>query len=82
MQRSRINWLKEGDRNSKFFHITTLQRRQHNRLLKLRKENGECLNLEALIAKEIQRYFKCLYDEEGIHIKEEVLLCIPRIVTD
>lgn len=31
-QRSRITWLNDGDKNSKFFHFIALKRRQRNRI--------------------------------------------------
>ncbi|KAK4255476.1 hypothetical protein QN277_008474 [Acacia crassicarpa] len=31
-QRSRNNWLAAGDRNSRYFHISTIKRRQQNRI--------------------------------------------------
>ena len=34
-QRSRQNWLRVGDANSKFFHWTMLQRRRRNEILQL-----------------------------------------------
>lgn len=39
-QRSRNNWLAEGDRNTKFFHSTASYRRKKNRIVTLRDENG------------------------------------------
>ena len=39
-QRSRIAWLQYGDKNSKFFHATTSQRRQKNRIGGLVDELG------------------------------------------
>ncbi|KAF7154153.1 hypothetical protein RHSIM_Rhsim01G0092300 [Rhododendron simsii] len=39
-QRSRIKWLQLGDKNSRFFHLTTIQRRQRNQVVKLKYVNG------------------------------------------
>jgi hypothetical protein len=39
-QRSRINWLKEGDRNTKFFHGKATWRAKKNNIDRLHKEDG------------------------------------------
>lgn len=39
-QKSRATWLKEGDRNTNFFHATTKQRRARNRVTKLKRSDG------------------------------------------
>ena len=36
-QRSRINWLKEGDQNTKFYHLYTLNHRANNRISGIKK---------------------------------------------
>ncbi|KAK1584321.1 hypothetical protein Q3G72_031946 [Acer saccharum] len=39
-QKSRTTWLKEGDKNTKFFHLTTMIRRRYNKLEGLKDEDG------------------------------------------
>jgi len=40
-QKSRIQWLKEGERNTRFFHKSTMANRAHNRISMIKDEGGE-----------------------------------------
>lgn len=39
-QKSRIRWLKDGEKNTKFFHKTTVQCRMHNLISHIQNEQG------------------------------------------
>ena len=39
-QKSRVQWLKERESNTKFFHNSTIENRSHNRISKIRDEVG------------------------------------------
>jgi hypothetical protein len=39
-QKSRVQWLKEGERNTKFFHRSMVHRRYINRITKLEDAQG------------------------------------------
>ncbi|XP_016747354.1 uncharacterized protein [Gossypium hirsutum] len=39
-QRARVNWLKNGDQNTSFFHKVALQRHFYGRITELQDENG------------------------------------------
>ncbi|KAF7140564.1 hypothetical protein RHSIM_Rhsim06G0091800 [Rhododendron simsii] len=43
-QRARLNYMKFGDKHSKFFHITATQRRQRNLILRLKNEKEDWIN--------------------------------------
>lgn len=45
-QRSRIKWLKWGDKNTHFFHASTLHRRVRNRIHRLKLDSGEWIEGE------------------------------------
>ncbi|WZY79424.1 hypothetical protein YC2023_025808 [Brassica napus] len=60
-QRSRLLWLKLGDRNSGFFHATTKNRRRANAFTVLEDSAGKVVYKEEEIAETVVDYFTKLY---------------------
>lgn len=50
-KKSRIRWLKEGEKNTKFFHRSTIQRRMHNHITILNNSQGDKLEYHENIEK-------------------------------
>ncbi|KAK8601718.1 hypothetical protein V6N12_051546 [Hibiscus sabdariffa] len=48
-QRARVNWIKYGDRNTKFFHATTIQRFRQNVIVTIKDEAGNWIEEEQII---------------------------------
>ncbi|KAM1431725.1 hypothetical protein ACFXTO_014338 [Malus domestica] len=59
--KSRAQWLKEGDKNSKFFHAQTLKRRRFNQIKGLEDVNGVWQEDEAAISSIATSYFMELF---------------------
>eukprot|EP00253_Pinus_taeda_P002079 PITA_02079 len=51
-QKSRIRWLREGERNTKFFHRTTVPRRMHNSIPFIQTQGGTKIESHEEIQKE------------------------------
>ncbi|OMO87766.1 reverse transcriptase [Corchorus capsularis] len=81
-QRSRIKWLKDGDANTRFFHQTTIQMRQTNKILNLKSDNGEWIEEEKKIVEEFELYYSDLFTSNNSKNWDQVLLHVPRVVTD
>lgn len=56
-QKSRNQWLQEGDKNTKFFHASTIQKRKTNRLVQLEKNGRGWCESEEEVVDEISDYF-------------------------
>ncbi|CAI9099319.1 OLC1v1036114C2 [Oldenlandia corymbosa var. corymbosa] len=81
-QKSRNSWLKEGDKNSKFFHATTVQRRKSNGIESLEREDGTWCEGEQEVETEIEGFYKELFASEDKAGWEETLDGIPCTITD
>lgn len=60
-QRSRIQWLKNGDRNTRFFHAATRTRRMQNSLAVIEDSQGTEYYEDAEKASVISKYFQELF---------------------
>ncbi|CAL2278234.1 unnamed protein product [Prunus armeniaca] len=81
-QRSRVNWLQAGDSNSRFFHLTTIQHRQKNRVLKLKNDRGVWIYGEKNLRMEFEKFFNNLFHTSGPRNWEGIIYCIPAIVSE
>ncbi|KAJ6287807.1 hypothetical protein OIU77_001179, partial [Salix suchowensis] len=59
-QKSRIQWLKQGDRNTKFFHRSLLHRRGRNTVAKLIDEEGMTITDPHQMGKHAANYYNQL----------------------
>lgn len=80
--KSRVQWLKAGDRNTRFFHSKTKQRRSINRIIHLMNDGGNTLTEPADIHKEVQKYFSSLYTSRSSEIDSELLQDIAPTITN
>ncbi|GAV62975.1 hypothetical protein CFOL_v3_06497 [Cephalotus follicularis] len=69
-QKSRIQWLKEGDSNTVFFHRVAKVRQSKNHIAKILNEHGAWLESQQDIAQAGVEYFKNLFDHQGRHMQK------------
>ncbi|XP_074266599.1 uncharacterized protein LOC141589876 [Silene latifolia] len=63
-QKSRMEFIKDGDRNTTYFHVSTLVRRWRNRITSLKDANGEWTDDSLVVKGIVVNYFKNLYTDE------------------
>lgn len=80
-QRSRVMWLKDGDRNTKFFHSKATQRRSKNYIRKLHDASGRWCTQRAQVVDTIVNFYQDLFATTNSASFEEVTDTIPQLVT-
>lgn len=61
-QQFRIQWLKEGDSDTKFFHISIVIRRGRNRINLIKGADGSWVEGDTLIRCSFEYYFASLFN--------------------
>ena len=64
--KSRLNWASFGDRNTSFFHVSTVVRRNRNKIRCIKDNNGEWIMEERGVKEFILTGYKKLFSTELI----------------
>ncbi|CAH9075119.1 unnamed protein product [Cuscuta europaea] len=79
-QKAHINWLKEGDRNSNFFHLYVKIRQRKQSITSIKQSADNILTSLSGIGNEVVRFFTNLYTEKNPVSYDEMLQYIPQII--
>jgi hypothetical protein len=82
LQRSRISWLKEGDRNTRFFHQNAVWRAQRNKIKKLKDDDGVWKDVPTDMERMATSYFKELFTRDPSLNSERLLDLTQQKVTN
>uniref|UniRef100_A0A803QCS5 Reverse transcriptase domain-containing protein n=1 Tax=Cannabis sativa TaxID=3483 RepID=A0A803QCS5_CANSA len=82
-QRSRVDWLSSGDRNTKFFHAKASARKSNNKIKSLINEAGVRVHSKVDMAATIHDYFASIFGADTIDEASlsQTLDAIPNMVT-
>lgn len=81
-QRSRLLWLKLGDRNTGFFHAVSKNRKRANSFSVLEDEDGLMVYKEEQIGQVIMRYYTSLFTSVEGDREQTVNQAIQRLVSE
>ena len=62
-EKLKLKWVEEGEKSNKYFLNLTKSKANNARIKKLTKEEGTAITNKEAIAKEIQNFYKKLYEE-------------------
>jgi hypothetical protein len=80
-QRAKANWLKNGERNTSFFHAHASERRRVNRIKKLKRDGGGVVEREEEIGPFITNFYKSLFMSSAGNINYDILQYVPQSVS-
>lgn len=82
LQRSRITWLREGDRNTSYFHRQVVWRARKNKIKKLKREDGTWCEEKREMHARATDFFQRLYTADPEVEGSELLQLVPNKISE
>lgn len=80
--KNRVLWLQAGDKNTKFFHAKTRQRRMYNRITSLTDDDVQLLFRQEDINNHVIAYFTNVFTTSSLAVEADFLQQIrPRVTS-
>ncbi|OMP03521.1 hypothetical protein COLO4_10359 [Corchorus olitorius] len=84
MQKSRANWYIQGERNTRYFHLTTKKMRARNKIISIKRMDGQVTEDEKEIEEAFLANFKEIYCTGDTANKDQIIvflqmLSLPKI---
>jgi hypothetical protein len=80
-QRSRVSWLKEGDKKTKFFHAYANQHRRTNEIITLKNDLGVSISGDEGLEQVSTEYFNKLFTTSNPCSIGSVVNAVDKVVT-
>ncbi|CAG7894459.1 unnamed protein product [Brassica rapa] len=80
-QKSRVFWLREGDKNTKYFHALTKQRKAQNKITQLLDADGNIVEDEEGLVAIATSYFRQIFESYIPEDIEEALSAVLTMIT-
>ncbi|PWA83198.1 hypothetical protein CTI12_AA170930 [Artemisia annua] len=81
-QRSRVQWLREGDKNTRFFHTRASNRQRRNSILRLKGPDGRWVEEHDEVCNLVSSYFSELFTSSSPQDCDSAVNDIDRRLTD
>ena len=66
-QKSREEWICSGDRNTKFYHASTVLRRHGNKIDKLRDSNGDWMMDPNMLRRHVRDFYVNIFSVDNLY---------------
>ncbi|XP_042489804.1 uncharacterized protein LOC122069781 [Macadamia integrifolia] len=81
-EKAKLRWMKNGDCNSKFFHLSVKLRRLKNQITSLKKEDGTWVSDQQGISSYVSDFFEKFHKADEITVHNDLLDNIPRVLEE
>ncbi|CAN1286952.1 hypothetical protein LINPERPRIM_LOCUS19457 [Linum perenne] len=80
--RAKVEWARFGDRNTRFFHLSTIQRRRRNTIQRVRVGDEEWIDEPREVRAHIRNFFKELFTAPREVIDYAIIGELPRVIDE
>ncbi|KAF9592580.1 hypothetical protein IFM89_016031 [Coptis chinensis] len=81
-QKSTFDWIKDGGKNTRFYHLSTIYRRRKNKIDKIKDDDGEWREGRTDVGTSLNQYFTDIFTTDSPVRDNQIMDLFKSIVSD